>query len=138
MATVEQVKTKLEQWGYAVAGGVCGHARIVNLMASSTGTYDSLTKILLSPEVEQTERAVCMLSGLQRAVVIEHYTQPTATAEQHWQAVQVSKSGYYRALDAAYTSIADNLAQLDRQAAQGKTRIHSNNYKKPQSTAESV
>ena len=129
MLKTDDIKLKLEQWGKAVIGSTAGYARISCLLGINTGSTDFTTHIPFSPEVEMTERAVCMLQGAERAVVVEHYTQPEATAEQHWWALRMSKSRYYRALDSAHLRMIENLNLLESATATKKTTIRNKNYK---------
>lgn len=124
----EQIITRLDNWGRAVAGGIGGYARITCLLGVQTGSAELSSYIPINPEVELTERAVCLLPESLRNVVIEHYTVLDATAEQHWWALRMSRQRYYRALNASYQALADNLAYLNRakseQNKQKKTGIN--------------
>lgn len=122
----EEIITRLGIWGQAMAGGVSGYARIDCMVGLQSGTNDLTTDIPISPEVDETERAVCQLPKRERAVIVEHYTRLDCTAEQHWQALDISKSTYYRLHDSAVEQLIGIIRRLTSAA---KTTINNNNVK---------
>ena len=120
----EETITRLVIWGRAVAGGLSDYARI-SCLANTSSASDYGTSVPICPEVELTERAVCMLPSDLRAVVKEQYTVFDALAEQRFKALGVSKSTYYRLHDQAVVQAAERIRDLQRQAG---TRKHRQKY----------
>lgn len=122
----EEIITRLGIWGRAMAGGVSSYARITCMLGLQSGANGLATYIPISPEIDKTERAVCQLPKRERAVIVEHYTRLDCTAEQHWQALGISKSTYYRLHDSAVEQL---IAIIKRLSGAAKTTINNNNAK---------
>jgi len=106
------IHSRLLIWGEAATGGV-GLASSGNLLGALVSVDgDRGSRVLWSAEVEEIERAVCLLPDDERAVIKEFYTVLDSTVVQHCRALGMSSSKAYRLRDSAFSKLNITLAEF--------------------------
>lgn len=105
---IESIHNRLLNWAEAVRGGVSAGSlsSLWDKMASGDfSSSQSGSRVLISAEVDEIEKAVLALPEVLRETVKEFYLNEYSTIEQKMKHLGVSKKTLYRRIDKAHGEI---------------------------------